>query len=79
MATYKAAVASIPFDVNSLASTLNTGGTLASVTLGLNDATFRPLAAGVPGLTSLTGIGTMYQDGQPYVAASATIGALRGA
>lgn len=76
--SYKAGLAAYSFDQNSLASTIYGGGTLTAALLGFDADTYRPLAANIPGLTSLIGIGNVYHDGQPYVAASATIGALKG-
>ncbi len=76
--TYKAALAAYGMDQNSLTGDVGTGATLTATSLGFNETTYRPLAAAIAGLTTLTGIGTRYQDGMPYVAASCTIGALLG-
>lgn len=74
---YKAAVASVSLDQNSFSGHTGSGGNLTRTTLGMNETTFAPLATNT-GLTSLTGIGTRYQDGKPYVAATCTIGAMLG-
>jgi hypothetical protein len=77
--TYKAALDAYGLDRASLCGKTNAGSTLTSTAvLGFDLDTYKPLASAAVGLTSLTGIGNVYQDGQPYVAASATIGALRG-
>jgi hypothetical protein len=76
--TYKTALSAYSLDQNSLCTNQFTGGTLTDAALGFSETTFRPIAAAAPGATTLTGIGNVYQDGRPYVAASATIGARLG-
>jgi len=80
---YKSALAAYGLDQNSLAGSsisdgTYTGATLTAASLGFSETTYKPLASAAAGSTALTGIGTKYQDGAPYVAASATIGALLG-
>lgn len=70
-------------DANSLASNNGStygspGGTLTDALVGMDCVTFTPLHASLAGATSLSGIGTRYYDGQPYVAAACTIGAMKG-
>jgi len=76
---YKSALAGYSLDQNSVAGISYSGSTLTKELLGFNEITFKPLAGAAAGGTGLTGIGSKYQDGTPYVAASCTIGALPGA
>lgn len=68
-------------DANSKCMSNLTGGTVTTATLNLNATTYAPAAASVAlsaGITSLTGIGYRYKDGQPYAAATPTIGCYLG-
>ncbi len=71
-------VAARALDQNSFSGHFGGSANLTASQLLMDETTWRPAAAAIAGLTNLTGIGTRYQDGQPYVAASCTIGALLG-
>jgi len=72
------ATASIALDQNSLLYAPESNAPLKRAQLGYNEATNRPIKTMAPGLTTLSTIGSRYNDGQPYVTASATIGAFDG-
>lgn len=85
--TYKTALSTYGLDQNSLASLGpanaygNAGGTETEAEVALDLATGIPGAGSTllsAGATSLTGVGTRYKDGQPYAAATPTIGAYLG-
>lgn len=78
---YKTALAAYSLDQNSFTSSNKTGGTLTSASLNFNEETYAVgvgSAALAAGLTTLTGIGSRYYDGVPYVAGTCSIGALLG-
>lgn len=75
--TYKTAISAYSMDQASLCSTDNTGGTVTAATLNFSEETMAPGAGSVAlsaGLTTLTGIGKRYRQGNPYASATPTIG-----
>ena len=75
---YKTAMVTYGLDQNSYCGVTNAGNNLSSAQLGMDLTTFTPLAANIQGLTTLTDIGSRYQDGQGYDPAAPTCGALAG-
>ena len=79
--TYKTTLSAYSLDQNSLCTSAQGGGTLTISNLNFDTDTDAPgagSAALAAGLTTLTGIGTRYHDGVPYVAATCSIGAFLG-
>ncbi len=75
---WRADLAAYALDQNSILAWSLQGG-VTPAQLGFNETSLRPSAAFAGGLTTLTGIGGRYNDGQAYLAATATIGAFAGA